>query len=390
VRGAFRAILCCAVGIVFDGCAHVEPPPGGPEDNDPPGILTTSPARDTVVPGYDRPVVFTFDERISERGLEDAVLVSPRTSPVQVRHSRDEITVSLRRGWEADRIYQVILAPDILDLFGNRLAEREMLVFSTGPEIPETRAAGTVTDRLTARPETGVRVEAIRTADSLVYAVPTDTAGSFVIQQIPPGEYLLRAFEDMNRSRSLELFEPRDSAFVVIAEDEPPEDVAFRLLAPDSTAPEAGSATLRQRLIEIQFDDYLDPDQELDSTQVMVVGSNGSEPAVARVTVGTSAQIFPPADDSVAAIPRLPARELLVALEDSAVLEPEMEYIITVRGIQNVNGLVAEVEVSVTTPPAPPDIAFVVSRPEPNRYISRRRGRRRLRNLNFVADNGRT
>jgi hypothetical protein len=382
--------LAGAIAAMLGSCAHVEVPPGGPEDNDPPGILSTRPAGEEIVPGYSGPVVFLFDERISERGVEDAVLVSPRTSPVEVRHGREEIRVSLRRGWEPGQIYHVTLRPDIVDLFGNRLAGVETLVFSTGPDIPSTATTGTVIDRLTARPQSGVRVEAIRSADSLVYAVPTDSAGAFAFRQIPAGDYMVRAYQDVNRSRSLEPFEARDSTFVSVTESAPVEGLAFRLLAPDSTAPVAGTATLRQRRIEIEFDDYLNPDQVLDSTQTTVRSADGDDIEVVRVSVGPAAQIFPAPDDTIPALRRLPARQLVIELGDSVNLAPETDYTVSVRAIQNVNGLVSDVEVTVTTPSGPANALAVVSAGEPSRYILRRHVRRGSRTLNFVADNGRT
>ncbi len=374
MRGVVRATSLAAAGLFLAACAHMESPPGGAPDIEPPGILTTRPESEAVVPDFNGAVVFAFDERISERGVEQAVMVSPRTSPVEVRHGRDEIRVSLRRGWEPGHIYQVTLQSTIVDLFGNRLPEVERLVFSTGPAIPDTRATGTVIDRVTGRLEDGVRVEAIRTADSLVYAVPTDTAGTFALDRIPPGEYQIRAFQDVNRNRSLEVFESRDSAFVGLLEGDPIE-LAFRIVAPDSTPPRAGAGIFRQTRIEIEFDDYLDPEQTLDATAISVVGPGGDAVEVERVTVGSDARIFPPTEpgDTLPDRPNPASRTLIVELGDSVALEPDSDYLVTLEGIRNVYGLTADIELTVTTPPGSPDPTALVSRRGPSRYIARRR-----------------
>ena len=374
MTGRVCAISIAVAGAMFSACAHIEAPPGGAPDITPPGILTTRPEPEAIVPDYDGAVVFVFDERISERGVEEAVMVSPRTSPVEVSRGRDEVRVSLRQGWERGRIYHVTLQSTILDLFGNALADVERLVFSTGPEIPDTHASGTVADRVTGRLERGIRVEAIRTADSLVYAVPTDSAGSFLLDRFPTGEYQIRAFEDINQNRSLEPFESRDSTFVTVAEGDPVE-VALRIVAPDSTPPQAGPGVLRQTRIEIEFDDFLDPEQTLDSTRLSVVGEAGDTARVTRVTVGLNAQIYPPAqpDDTVAIESPPASRTLIIELEDSVTLEPESDYVVTVRGIRNVNGLESDIEVTVTAPPGPPGVAALVSPGRPSRYIARRR-----------------
>src|SRR5690606_7708181 len=109
VRMPWRTL---AIGLVAGACAHVEAPPGGPEDITPPGVPAITPAPDSIVPAFDAPVVISFDERISEVGIEDAVIVSPRTSPVAVNHGRREIRVSLREGWAPDMIYHVSVRPD--------------------------------------------------------------------------------------------------------------------------------------------------------------------------------------------------------------------------------------------------------------------------------------
>lgn len=361
------------VGLV--ACAHVEAPPGGPEDREPPGLLTTRPDFEAVVSRYDGPVVFVFDERISERDIqEESVIVSPRTSPVEIRHGRDEIRVSLRRGWEAGVIYQVTVRPVVQDLFGNRIAEPIRLVFSTGPEIPETLASGRVVDRISGEPELDLRVEAIRSADSLVYAVPTDSAGRFTLDRIPEGDYQLRAFRDMNRNRSLEMFEPRDSTFVEIRAGQPV-TASLAILAPDSTPPIARGALFREGLLVVEFDDHLDPAQTVDPGQVTVTDAAGALLTVARAAVGTLPEEVPtpvsPVDTAGPADPAplptgvpdpsgppatLPSQELVIALAEGAEPAPGSTVTIVVTGVLNVNGLAGggEAETEIPEPPAEP------------------------------------
>jgi hypothetical protein len=375
-----------AIGILFAAsCAHVEPPRGGPEDRIPPEVVLTRPEAGIVVPRYDGSVVFVFDERISERGVDEAVMVSPRTSPIEVRSGRDQVRVDLRRGWEPGHIYHVTLRQEISDLFGNQLAEPVTLVFSTGPEIPATEATGVVVDRVTGRPGSRIRVEAIRAADSLVYAIPTDVNGRFELTRIPEGEYQIRAFEDINRNRSLEYFEPRDSAFTEVRAGEAV-DVSLRLLLPDSTPPVARAGTIRQREIRVEFDDYLDPEQEIDPGQVAVLDPSGVALPIEEVRTGTMpppvtpaapparAPLGPPAAVQPETGPPppppilgpLPERSLVIELDEEAELKPETEYRVTVQGILNLNGLTGDAEVTVTTPagaPQPPTPAAPAAAP---------------------------
>lgn len=95
LRAADAALLL----LVAAACAHIEPPPGGPEDKQGPQLLATRP--DTMARragAFGEPVVLVFDERLSEQSVRDAVSVSPRTSTAEVDHRGDEILVSLLRG----------------------------------------------------------------------------------------------------------------------------------------------------------------------------------------------------------------------------------------------------------------------------------------------------
>ena len=360
-------------------CAHVEPPPGGPEDTIAPRVSFMQPESLSVVPGFTSPVIIRFDERISEQGANEAVSVSPRTSTVNIDRGREGIRVSLREGWEPGVIYHVTVNREVRDLFNNRLEEPISVVFSTGPPIPETRVGGTVVDRLTGRPSADSRVEAVRTVDSLVYAVPTDSAGSFHIAHIPTGSYLLRAFRDANRNRALDSYEPRDTTRIEVGGDAG-DSIRLAIVDPDSTAPKLASATpAAGGGVELKFDDYLDPAQELDSTFVTIADSAGVPRSVTQVTFApparadsAAAPARPPAPTApapgaapaarpLAAAPEptgpLPSQTLYVQVAAETPLAPGTTYRVTVRSIRNVVGLAGESSAPLTVPAARPPAA---------------------------------
>lgn len=356
-----RTLLRAAVLGVLAACAQIEMPPGGPEDRIPPYVLEQRPDSMAVVPGWNEPVIFRFNERISEQGVEEAVMVSPRTSSVRVDRRSREIRVSLRGGWQPGQIYQVTIRPEIQDLFNNRITEPIQIVFSTGPEIPDTRLAGIVRDRISGEVEPDIRVEAIRAADSLVYAVPSDSAGQFVFAHVPEGEYLIRAYPDRNLNRRLDVFEQRDSAEVTITMADTAE-IQLSLVLPDSTAPVAGSADAHARdQVAVEFDDYLDPDQELTPAAVTVSGPDAVPLPVSAVTVG---EPVPEGADSADVEPRLPSRTLTLQLGEGAELIPETEYTVAVTGITNIVGLTGDSSVEFTAPEFPDEDPDEVEEPE--------------------------
>lgn len=357
------------------GCAHIEAPKGGPVDSIAPVLVAIRPDTNAVVESWTGPVIFEFDEPLSEEGVEDAVTLSPRRGPVAVDKEGRQIRVTPRRGWMRGVIYQVEVAAGLQDRFNNRRTEPIRLVFSTGPAIPDTRASGTVTERITGNPSVQARVDAVRLGDSLVYSTQADSSGRFTFRQIPEGEYRLVAYRDNNRNRRPDRFEPRDSAAVTLAVGQEP-TARLAVLMPDTTPPRPGSARMTSEWVEIRFDDYLDPEQPLSVEQVTVVGPDGAPVALAEVRVGappqardTAAADSAPAQqparpaqrdtagrDTAAAdtVPRGPLPSQSLFARPAAPLAPETSYTVTVRDVRNVNGLVGGGEVPLRTPRRPP------------------------------------
>jgi hypothetical protein len=383
MRSLYRHLVG-AVLVLAAGCAHVEAPTGGPQIREAFDLVAVRPDSLAVVPPFRGQVVFEFERRLSERGLDEAVLVSPRTSPVVVSHARRQLRVSLRNGWEPGHIYHVTVLPTFQDLWNNRPVGRSMVVFSTGPGIPETRLGGTVLDRITGRPELEIRVEAIRAADSLVYSTRTDSAGDFSLDRIPPGEYNVRAFRDLNRNRALDPFEPRDTTLVQLAAADSAH-ARLRVVAPDTTPPEPQRAELRAGILTVTFDDHLEPAQALAPEQVEIVDTLGTIVPVERLAVGqlppapAAADTVPPDADApvppppalvppagagqVPAEPDEPLPSQTLAVEPGDLLTPGMQYIIRVRGIINVVGLAGDGEVTLEVPVAQPTAPAVEAAP---------------------------
>lgn len=118
-------------------CAQQGSPRGGPEDRRPPVVVSTTPDTFAIVPDFNGAIRFEFDERISEQvsggTLDEAVIVSPRTGDLRVRHERRSIVIEVDGGFEPDRVYRVTLLPVIRDLFSNQMIDAFEIVFSTGP-----------------------------------------------------------------------------------------------------------------------------------------------------------------------------------------------------------------------------------------------------------------
>ena len=255
------------VMVAAEACARVEAPEGGPDDIFPPVVIETVPDTFAIVEPGLREVVFCFSERISERPtadrLNDAVIVSPSTGGIRVKHSRECLAVEMEEGLAPDLVYRITVRPVIRDMFANSLRDAFDLVVSTGPDIVSNVVAGMVEDRVTGDATPDVRVEArfAHGDDTLTHWNFSDRGGVFSLRYVPAGSFELRAWQDQNRNGEVDDSEPQTS-FVPGDLAEPP-DTALEILTliqPDTTPPRLTRVTVEDSLtLKIEFDDYIEP-----------------------------------------------------------------------------------------------------------------------------------
>ena len=256
--------------LLATACARNEPPTGGPEDRFPPFVIETLPDTfSTIEPGT-REVWFRFSERISERPttgrLNDAVVVSPSTGDVRVKHSRDAITVQMKEGFASGLVYRITLLPVIKDMFQNALPDPFDLVLSTGGVIVPNVVAGMVEDRVTGEATPGARVEARfpNGGDTIAHWNFSDTGGVFSLRYVPEGPFEVRAWQDLNRDGEVGESEPRTSFLPGELVEAPDTTLAIlTLIQPDSTPPRVAKATVDDSVtLKIEIDDHIEPDLE--------------------------------------------------------------------------------------------------------------------------------
>jgi len=376
-----RAGRAFVAALALFGCAQYGAPPGGERDQLPPQVIATEPAPLSVVPDLRGTVVIRFDERLSERGAERAVVVSPRTGEVRVGRSGSELRIEMEGGWRPGQIYRIVILPELRDLFGNQRREPAELVFSTGPAIPETALAGIVTERISGRPPQRAVVEAVRQADSTVYVTPVATDGFYALLNLPNGEYELTAYVDGNQDWEPGPTEPRSHAQrITLADDTLSRDLA--VLPFDTTAARVLSATMQNEVVRVQLDDYVDSTGIAGATATLY-SVQDTTPLSFRFSLRVTAPPAPrpeggvidadsaadaAAPDSLAAreaaplepdaqrggaqatAASLPTRELFAV--PSSRPAPG-EYLIAVRGITNINGYPDGSGIVPLTVPAP-------------------------------------
>lgn len=402
------AALLCVIAAGLPACARPFPPPGGEPDVTPPGLVGTVPDPLAVISAGTTPAVFRFDERISERGFSEAlVVVSPLDSALRIERSGAEVRVRIDGGWRPGRVYRVVLLPGIRDLFGNERREPVELVFSTGAPVGNTALAGIVMDRLTAAPVANGVVDAVHATQGARYTAVADSSGFYSLRYLPLGEYDVRAYDDQNRNRRRDSAEPVDSGYTAVFA-QPTDTVAlvFDVLLPDTSAPGIVAVSAIDSLhVQVEMDDHFDPVEGLaaagaqvmalpDSTAYASAAALIPEPVFraerqaeqeraaeaarlaadsARAAGDTTAVVDTAAARRRADLPRNPARPAPArtgtAVQDTTLPTREFvvrldrpltpgRYLINVGGVVNLHGLrgggLAPLDRSAPAPP-PPD-----------------------------------
>lgn len=271
-------------------CASPGIPPGGPPDADVPQVVRITPESNAVNVRASA-ILVHFDEVISERpggaggggtpGLEGLVMLSPSDGRDEVTWRRTALEIKPRRGFRPGTAYRLTILPGVADLRGNVLQERTELVFSTGPEIPTGVVRGVLFDWAAGTPAARARVEVTAPDDSTFrWSAQSDSSGRFLVRDLAPGSYRVRAWIDANNDRRLGLGEPSDTTTLALSDSARLELYAF---ARDTLAPRLENVeTIDTTALRVRFDRVIagdwDPSGAItlldaDSTQIPLAGS---------------------------------------------------------------------------------------------------------------------
>jgi hypothetical protein len=392
VRLELIARLAIVAGAI--GCASASPPPGGPEDREPPRVVRITPDSNSL-DVKDRDASFYFDETINDRGsgaqeVRNFFLVSPSDGEPVVSWHRSRIDIRPRSGFRPNTAYSITLLPGLSDLRNNVMRAGASLVFSTGNTIPPERITGVAFDWPAERPAARAFVQAV-TPDSSIYLAQADSAGRFTLGPLPPGSYLVRAIIDQNGNRALDRNEAFDSVRVVV-----PLKAPLELLAvPRDTLPPRITAVVQNdsTTLRVTFDRFLDPAQLPPPSSFRLAAADSTTiPVTAVLTPRDEQQVAQKkaqalADsarrvDSLAGKPLAPYRPIAAPARRGATpsvpapfpslllrlgkpLAPGTAYVLRVSNARALSGRSATSERSFTTAKAPPTKADSTRAPAP-------------------------
>lgn len=205
--------------MLFLSCAKEGFPSGGPKDETPPKVLSTTPPNGSAA--FDtREFTIMFDEYVQVKDADENILVSPpmKQKPEYQPKGRG-IVVKIKDTLRTSTTYLFQFKGGIVDFNEGNPLESYEYVFSTGSTIDSMMLSGRVVDALTAQPsEEVVTVVAFAAsqlendticADSVVakqkpmYMTRCDKEGNFQLNHLRAGTYRLLALNDADKNLML-------------------------------------------------------------------------------------------------------------------------------------------------------------------------------------------
>lgn len=204
---ALKTPVILVLSLFFAACAVDRPPSGGPADNTPLEVTSSSPQPGTV--GIEpKTIRLSFSHYVTRAALERAIFFSPLIPDYEVKSSGREAEILIHSPLKPGRTYSLTLQRSLRGAYGNELAKSWTLAFSTGTTIDRGSIAGTVWSHRMA-PAQNISVMAYlppapgaAQPDTIAatpdYLVQTDAAGAFHFENLAEGSYRVIAVDDRN------------------------------------------------------------------------------------------------------------------------------------------------------------------------------------------------
>ena len=272
---------------MIGSCATPVAPTGGPPDNTPPEIVSTTPAVATTNFMGDE-VRFKFSEFPDRNSVRENVTIEPNIGiQYEVDFRRKTAIIEFSDELPENTTILVKLGAEVADTRRNTLGGSFDLAFSTGPVIDEGRITARLRDADRGSVEAGERVflfrEPIDYTAQANYVAQSDTSGQIEFSYLREGTYSAIWVNDLNRDRrwnpEREGAQPFYSQSVDVVQKEERNLGTIYISSPDTVSPSLDGVGL---LSEVRL--RLRVSEELfweDGAELSLVDSLGNDYATA-------------------------------------------------------------------------------------------------------------
>lgn len=199
--------ICLALGAIVS-CARMGSPDGGWYDDDPPRVVSSTPA-DQSVNVTTKKISILFNEYIKLEDATNKVIVSPPQLEVpEIKASGKKVLVELQDSLKPNTTYTIDFSDAIVDNNEGNPLGKYTYSFSTGETIDTMEVSGTVLNAENLEPVKGILVglyaadstfhDSLFTTSPLIRVARTNGSGQFTIKGVKHGSYHAYALQDMD------------------------------------------------------------------------------------------------------------------------------------------------------------------------------------------------
>ncbi len=205
-----RVLLAIFFALSFVHCARQTQPSGGPKDNDPPELISSTPSNgDKNFHG--NTIELTFNEYVKIKDPKDEILVTPSFGPdTKFVVKKNRVQITPQNKWLDSTTYSIAFREGIQDINEGNPAEDLHMAFSTGPTIDSLKINGSVSEAFKEKIPEKITI-ALYQSDTfdifkhkpLLFS-KADKTGKFSITNLKEGKYFVYAFDDKNKNHKVD------------------------------------------------------------------------------------------------------------------------------------------------------------------------------------------
>ncbi len=200
-------------GVVFfllllSSCASIGSPDGGPWDEEPPRVVSSTPGNKAVQSNRKK-INIQFNEYIKLENASEKVVVSPpQTEMPNIRAVGKSVKIDLYDSLRANTTYTIDFGDAIVDNNEGNPMGKYTFSFSTGAEIDTMEVSGTVLNAENLEPVKGIMVglypldsafhDTLFTTTPFLRVGRTNGSGQFSVKGVKDGRYRAFALQDMD------------------------------------------------------------------------------------------------------------------------------------------------------------------------------------------------
>lgn len=197
--------------LLITSCASPSTPTGGPRDTIPPVLINSIPFNQSL--NYKgKSITLEFDERITTDKIKDQLIITPLTaSEYEYTIKKNALKITFEEPFSDSTTYSLNFRESIQDITEGNPTDDNKFTFSTGSYIDSMSITGYVKELLTYDTLENVIIGLYRAQDTITifdgspyYFTEIQEDGSYLIENIKNGKYLLYAFIDANKNLQLE------------------------------------------------------------------------------------------------------------------------------------------------------------------------------------------